>query len=138
MREQKREVYNFLGNNFPIYTFQLDGDTFSTTEVPTKMYQTNVNKIWSGYDKYSNMSESIKTSQGYNDVILQNLISMGIFKIDSVKKVYDLEINQPILANEPMKFLTELETIFINEKRSNPFFGMGACSCNETLKFAKP
>ena len=124
MKEQKREVYNFLGNNFPIYTFQINGDTFSTTEVPTKMYQTNVTKIWSGYDKYSNMSESIKAGQSYNDVILQNLISMGIFKIDSVKKVYDLEINQPILTNEPMKFLTELETLFINEKRTNPFIGL--------------
>ena len=118
-----REVYNFLGDNFPIYTFKINEYTFHTAEVPTKMYQTNVAKDWTGYELYPEMKE--KTGYNYNEIILNKMISMGIFKITGVKKIFDLEMpSVSLLDKEPIKFLNEMETTFLKEKRQNKFIGL--------------
>lgn len=118
-----REVYNFLGDNFPIYTFKIKEYTFHTTEVPTKMYQTNVAKDWAGYELYPEMKE--KTDYNYNEIIINKMISYGIFKITGVKKIFDLEIPEAsLLEKEPIKFLSEMETGFLKEKKQNQFIGL--------------
>lgn len=125
MNTTNREVYNFLGNNFPIYTFKIMEYTFHTTEVPTKMYQTNITKDWAGYELYPEMKDSMGSCYDYNKIIIEKMISMGIFKITAVKKIFDLEMPEVILLEkEPIKFLTEMETIFLKEKKQNKFVGL--------------